>query len=84
MRAGAQLPRLLCCLAPVHGCVAHLLGDCEVDEVGSNAHLRKVVRVGQLGRHVQLEVNIIVNIGAPKPNEAAVALAGDSAFQQWQ
>ena len=67
-----------------HGCAPHLLGDCEVDEVSSNAHLRKVVRVGQLGRHVQLEINIIVNIGAPEPNEAAVALAGDSASQQWQ
>ena len=64
--------------------VSHLLGDCEVDEIGGNAHFRQVVRVGQLGCHVQLEVDIIVDIGASKPDEAAVALTGDRSFQQWQ
>ena len=47
---------------PAQGWVPHLLSDCEVDEVGSNAHFRQVVRVGQLGRHVQLEVDIVVDI----------------------
>ena len=64
--------------------MAYLLGDCEVDEVGSNAHFWQVVRVGQLGSHVQLEVGIIVHIRAPKSDEAAVALAADTALQQWQ
>ena len=68
----------------MHGCVPHLLGDSKVDEIGGDAHVRQVVRVGQFGRHVQLEIDIVVDIGAPKPDEAAVALTGDSAFQQGQ
>lgn len=39
-----------------------LSGDGEVDEVGGNADLWQVVRVGQLGAHVQLEVGIVVYI----------------------
>lgn len=63
---------------------AHLLSDCEVDQVGSDAHFRQVMRIRQLGGHVQLEVGIVVDIRGAKPNEAAVALAGDTALQQWQ
>lgn len=66
------------------GGVPYLLGDSKVDEVGGNAHFRQIVGVGQLGGHVQLEVGIVVNIRAPQPDEAAVALAGDCALQQWQ
>ena len=80
----AAKARLLLGWTAVRGYVAYLLGDCEVDEVGSNAHFRQVMWVGQLGGHVQPKIHIIVDVGAPKPNEAAMALTGDSAFQQWQ
>ena len=62
----------------------YLLCDGEVDQVCGNAHFWQVVWVSQLGGHVQLEVGIIIDVRASKSDEAAVALAADSALQQWQ
>eukprot|EP00976_Prorocentrum_cordatum_P073780 1181260-Prorocentrum_minimum.AAC.3 len=49
-------------------------GDGEVDHRHLDAHLRQVVRVGQLGGYVELEVLVIVHVAVPDPHHHAVAL----------
>eukprot|EP00962_Isochrysis_galbana_P006126 scaffold1658_cov115-Isochrysis_galbana.AAC.11 len=56
-------------------------GDGKVDERHLDAHLGQVVWVGQLGRHVEAEVVVVVNVRVPHADELAAALLVDLLLQ---
>ena len=49
------------------------LGHAEVDHRHLDAHLGQVVRIGQLGRHVEAKVRIVLDVAVAQPDEQTAA-----------